>query len=507
MVDSLSGNITDMTVSHLFLELRTKKKTGIVFFEHEDVVKKVYFKDGDVVFSSSDVDDDRLGECLLRAGKITKAQYDASAELVKRTNKKQGTILVELGFITPHELVDGVRLQIRQIILGLFSWRGGTYRFEEGPPALSDIIPLQMSTGNLILECVRGLDWQAVRKSLPSLKTRLRPAADPATLFQSADFTHDQKTVLSHIDGKRSIEEICSLSGAGDFNTLKALYLFLALGMAEKGEIKAEEEMAFAQEAVREVVHEEQKTRASTDLPAIRQMILKAYEEIEGGNHYQILGVTEGSTTGEIKKAYFKLAKLYHPDRHFDLEMQDMKGKLETLFARTTEAYNTLSSQAARDEYDLSRIKGAKKIEFEEDKADRTGTATNQFNRGMKEYKAGNFWGALEAFGWAARLDPINANYFYYLGLTLLEMPRRRHEAEAAFKKAIEMEPSKADYHVALGELYLKSGLKARALTAFKEALNWDPDSARAKEGMLAAGGKEETGGSGIFGKMFKEKK
>jgi Tfp pilus assembly protein PilF len=68
-------------------------------------------------------------------------------------------------------------------------------------------------------------------------------------------------------------------------------------------------------------------------------------------------------------------------------------------------------------------------------------------------------------------------------------MPRRNHDAEGALKKAIEMEPSKADYHVALGDLYLKSGLKTRALSAFKEALNWDPDSVQAKEGIIAAGG------------------
>jgi len=68
-------------------------------------------------------------------------------------------------------------------------------------------------------------------------------------------------------------------------------------------------------------------------------------------------------------------------------------------------------------------------------------------------------------------------------------MPRRSHEAEEAFKKAIQMEPSNADYHAALGNLYLKSGLKSRALSVFKEALNWDPESVQAKEGIVAAGG------------------
>ena len=496
MVATPSGNITGMTVAHLFLDLHAGKKTGILFFDAEEVSKKVYFKDGNVVFASSGSEDDRLGECLLRAGKITKPQYDASAELIRKTNKKQETILVELGFITPHDLVDGIRLQMQEIILGLFSWRTGTYRFDEGLLPLSDITPLHMSTESLILEGARRLDWQVVRRSLPPLKTMLHPAPHPAALFHGADFSHDQKIVLSLIDGKRSIEEICSLAGAGDFNTLKAIYLFLSLRMAETGEIKSHEEKAFGGEP------------AGAAAPsAARQMIQKAFDGLDGQNHYRILGVTEGSTTAEIKKAYFKLAKLYHPDRHLDPEMQDVKGMLETLFSKLTEAYNTLSSRAARDEYDLSRIKGAKKTEFEEDKTDRTGTASNQFNKGMKEYKAGNFWGALEAFRWACRLDAGNAGYLYHQGLALMEMPRRSHEAEESFKKAIEMEPSKAEYHIALGNLYMKGGLKTRALAAFQDALNWDPDSVRAKEAIAAAGGEEETGRGGIFGKLFKDKK
>ncbi len=507
MVATPSGNVTDMTVSHLFLDLGASKKTGILFFDDQASAKKVYFKDGDVVFASSNADDDRLCKCLLRAEKITKAQYDASAELVKKSNKKQETILVELGFIMPRDLVDGVKLQMQEIIFSLFTWRSGSYRFHEGLLPLADITPLRMSMGDLILEGVRRLDWQAVRKSLPPLKTILHRAVKPSAFFQGVDFSHDQKTVLSLIDGKRSIEEICSLSGSGDFNTLKAIYLFLSLRMTEKGEIKSVEEEASVRETLSAAGKKEPREQGPAAQPAARQMIRKAFEELEGRNHYQILGVIESSTAAEIKKAYFKLAKLYHPDRHLDPEMQEAKGMLEALFSRITEAYNTLSSQAARDEYDLSRIKGARKIEFEEDKTDRTGTAVNQFNKGMKEYKARNFWGALEAFRWASRLDAGNSRYFYYQGLALMQMPRRNHEAEESFKKAIEMEPARADYRVALGDLYLKGGLKTRALSVFKEALNWDPDSVRAKEGIAAAGGEEERGGSGILGTLFKDKK
>ena len=489
MVATPSGTVTGMTISHLFLDLRAAKKTGIVFFEDETFSRKVYFKDGDVVFSSSNTDEDRLGKCLLRAGKITNAQFDASAELAKKTNKKQEAVLVELGFITPHDLVDGVRLQMQEIIYGLFSCRSGSYQFHEGLLPLADITPLQMSTQSLILEGIRRLDWQTVRKTLPPLKTILHPAAKPSGLFQEAAFSHDQRTVLSLIDGKRSIEDICSLAGGGDFNTLKAIYFFLCVRLAQAGKMQTDEDRTPEHRPAHTAAPRAEERPDESEAHSTRLMLQRAFEQMEGQNHYQVLGVSEQATAREIKKAYFTLAKLYHPDKHLHLDLHDMKANLEALFSKLTEAYNTLSSQAARDEYDLSRIKGARKVEFEEDKTDRTGAAINQFNRGLKEYKAGNFWGAVEAFQWASRLDAGKSKYFYYQGLALTQMPRRSHEAEEAFKKAIQMEPSNADYHAALGNLYLKSGLKSRALSVFKEALNWDPESVQAKEGIVAAGG------------------
>ncbi|MEK6699681.1 MAG: DUF4388 domain-containing protein [Nitrospirota bacterium] len=512
-----AGEILGMTVPHFLRGLRTAKKTGTVVFERNGDVKKVYLKEGEVIFASSNRDEDQLGEYLLRAGTITKAQYDAASEIIKRTNKKLGAILVELGFLSPHDLVSGVKLQVRDIIVSLFAWRDGNYRFDEGPLPPDDIIPLHMSTGNLVLEGARALDWQVVRKILPPLNTVLRPAPDPFTLFQSADLSHDQRTVLSLIDGRRTMEEICSLAGSGDYNTLKALYLFLALQVAVVGEIKTEEEMTSVREALSHAAApgaEKAEETASPEQQAARMMIRKAAEELEGRDHYQALGVTDGASGAEIKKAYFKLAKRYHPDRHFDPELNDMKSTLESLFTRITEAYNALNDEAKRKAYDFSRIKTPRKVEFEEDHTDRTGTAANQFNKGLKEYKAGNFWGALEAFGWACRLDPINAKYFHYLGLALLEMPRRRHDAEESFKKALEMEPSRVDSRLALADLYRRGGLKSRALAMLREALQWDPDSAQIKEAMLAvesggAGGEQggEKESSGFLGKLFGNKK
>ncbi|VAX21757.1 Chaperone protein DnaJ [hydrothermal vent metagenome] len=63
-------------------------------------------------------------------------------------------------------------------------------------------------------------------------------------------------------------------------------------------------------------------------------------------DYYKTLGVTKSSTEAEIKKAYRKLAKKYHPDRN-----QDNK-KAEEKFKEVSEAYAVLSDKTKRAKYD-----------------------------------------------------------------------------------------------------------------------------------------------------------
>ncbi|HLD90898.1 MAG TPA: J domain-containing protein [Patescibacteria group bacterium] len=65
-------------------------------------------------------------------------------------------------------------------------------------------------------------------------------------------------------------------------------------------------------------------------------------------NHYKILGVSNGATTDEIKKAYRKLAKLHHPDKNQN------DPTAEENFKRINEAYEILSDENKRRNYDNS---------------------------------------------------------------------------------------------------------------------------------------------------------
>lgn len=66
-------------------------------------------------------------------------------------------------------------------------------------------------------------------------------------------------------------------------------------------------------------------------------------------DHYKTLGVASTATADEIKKAYRRLAKKYHPDA-----TGGDKGK-EAKFKEISEAYETLSDEKKRGEYDTMR--------------------------------------------------------------------------------------------------------------------------------------------------------
>ena len=60
-------------------------------------------------------------------------------------------------------------------------------------------------------------------------------------------------------------------------------------------------------------------------------------------DYYETLGVNKGASKDEVKKAFYKLAQKYHPDK---------KGGNEAKFKEVNEAYQVLSDDAKRSKYD-----------------------------------------------------------------------------------------------------------------------------------------------------------
>ena len=475
--------INDINIPRLFVDICTGKKTGTAVFELKGAVKKVFFNQGDIIYASSTLDEERLGECLLRDGKITEAQYEKATEALTETGRKFGVILVKLGYITPRDLVEGARSQVKGIVLSLFSWQGA-YRFDEGPLRPDEIIPLHMSVAsfkNVIIEGLNRIDEQAVRAIFPRGVVLRKADASAKMLFQVADLPVDQKKIHSLINGVRTLEELSSLSGVADHDILKTAYTLLVLRMAAIRAIHAPAERAAAAKV------ESVLPGGADDADAAgRRQILQAYERMGKQDYYQMLGLSRDFTAEELRKAYRNLVKTYHPDQYYGSTFTDLKAKLETIFSNVCEAYKTLGNEAGRSRYDRDLREGMAQTKQAAKPVDKKTVAADQFEFGMKAYAEGDFRSAEASFDWACTYDPNNATYFYYKGRAQEKLPQRGRDAEESLKMALKLNPT-TEYHLELGNFYLRYGRKTLALAQFREALKQDPASEAARRGLSAA--------------------
>ncbi len=70
-------------------------------------------------------------------------------------------------------------------------------------------------------------------------------------------------------------------------------------------------------------------------------------------DYYNILGIPESASAAELKKAYRKLAKKYHPDANPNDKQAESK------FKEISEAYSVLSDPKKKQQYDMMRKYGA----------------------------------------------------------------------------------------------------------------------------------------------------
>lgn len=462
------GSLTDTSVARLVLSLWREAFTGTLELSRDKVRKRITWSEGVPVLADSNRPNEDLCTQLVDADRLGPAQARRVAEHMEAKGVGEGAALLALALLDPKELVVALREQLRRRLVECFAWPAGSYALTPSEAAASETEALRVDPIEILHD---GLTthWspeRTLQELAPQLERYPTPGPRFAALAGRLRRSPEVEALVNGIDAGRPFGE--AVHRAPGPAALAAAWVLAETGAlsfsdrpVEDGdapEPPAEAAPAFdieievsgraAEEAADEVVLEDAGAAQglSPEAEEMRKEVLDRHGRLDEMDHYEVLGIAADAADAEVKKAYFGLAKRFHPDALSRAGLSEIHREANELFGRIAQAYQTLSSPDRRSAYDQS--KGA---ETPSAAASRVAQAETLFRKGEIMIKVGNFAGALDFLRPCVELWPEEADYQAALGWALYKnKPSAPEKAREHLERALEI---KADDPLALFRL------------------------------------------------------
>jgi len=230
-----TGSLEKDPLPEVLYKIYNYKVPGVLTAAYENVTKQIFISGGEIIFASSSLDDDRLGEFLLYAGRITNDQYFRSVELMRTRGIRQGTALVGMGVLTSQELYESVKDQVKGIVWSLFNWNEGQISFKVGQYKDDEIIKLNLDTRDAILQGIKAIkEPKRVVRWMGRKEDVFEPGENVVALLPALPLGREDKQVLRLVDGVRSFLEVLQASALDSTATAKILYGLYVLGLIRR---------------------------------------------------------------------------------------------------------------------------------------------------------------------------------------------------------------------------------------------------------------------------------
>ena len=235
----LVGNLRDFAL-HDFLYLVDRGyKTGSLMLHRPsaDDAAHLYFEKGKLLSVVRPQRRERLGELLIRLGKISPQQLAQALQMQQMNNNRPlGQILVEQGVIAQRDLQFCIQQQIEETVYELFAWRDGEFKFQAGqkpaPDDVQSLVPLPVE--NLIMEGVRRVDEMSrIKERIPNNDMIVRFVDRPQEKAANINMTADEWRILARITGRSSINEIAEKLGLTPYQVSHIVFGFITAGLVE----------------------------------------------------------------------------------------------------------------------------------------------------------------------------------------------------------------------------------------------------------------------------------
>lgn len=435
------GSLDQTSVPRLLAEAWRDKRTGWLRLSRGKSERRIQVRDGSPYAIESSLETDDFAQTLEDRGLIGPQDRIEIERLARDRTIPQASAVLALKKLDAKVLYEAIRNATRNQICETFEWQTGEYLWT---PA-SENIEVKGKPHDILnlLQMELPQRWGSDRlfeSLMPSadcygeISPRFRRVAE-----QLACASEHARNAIARLDGSVRVGQILGES-AGDPLAASTLWTLLHAGIlrmraerrsleAAPMEIQIEVETessagqagtaasarSSAKSSARNAAAPSETNARSASMRVEIQTLLEALSDLD---HYDALGLTPESSPGDVKRAYFKAAKKFHPDALARLGLEDLRDAAARVFARIAEAFETLSDPSKKAAYDADG-RGEPEIDTA-----RLAQAETSYRKGEILLRMGNFEGALEFLEPAVELWPEEPAYQSGLGWALYKRPR-----------------------------------------------------------------------------------
>ncbi len=424
------GTLEEHPLPLLIALILDAKYSGLLRFESEETKYWIYFDEGFPAGAHNPKSQDYLGAVLRELNFIDDAAFNESLMRMAQEKRLQGQVLLDMEALDDEQLDRALSLQLARKLSKLFAIKTGTFVFiedEELPPPGE---PIRVNPYALIYNAIRS-HYQAadLKKGLAgvigkSIKVS-RLFVERGPLFE---FPEEDLADARLLEDFRLPQDFVRGARCGPTAAMMMLLALLYCDMLEF------EEADFAQ-PIRGAGRPKPAPRAAQPSPAaqaaaradapaqspaaqrggkqvsdsLRAKINEKFEQIKTAEPWEVLEVEKDADSARLKKAFYTLAKVYHPDRVAGCDDEELVHRLDVIISKVNEGYQILSDPHARMAY-MSGKKG-KKDGGAKASGPRPEEAKVQFQKAMFFLKKKDMVKAAESLRWAVEMDPDERDY------------------------------------------------------------------------------------------------
>lgn len=458
------------------------KATGSVVSRVQGVERRIWLRDGKVVFAESADAAEGFATILAFRGILLEKERMAIAA-VAQPGLREDLAIAASGILGPVEVMEHARVVLEERLIAAFAIPGAVWQSEgQAPP--EDLPSVGLPLTKVVLDGVRShLAKDRLKVEFPVGGTDIygfRSAALAA--MPEASLTKDELRLTSVLDGKRNWDAAVVESKLDAPVAHAALYALALLGIAEyvtPGAQTPVEDVTVASAPAAPSVPGGGKLLAAGRAVEMRERLLMEVPEL--------LEIPPEAAPEVVEDAFRALVARYDLGRAHFLADADRDAAI-SLLDRAIDAYLVLTDPPSRKKY-LAAPKWDRDVVAASLAAKLTGE--KGYVKAGIFLQAGNYLAAEAALLPALQASPRESRYHLRQGIAIYLRAKARGVAVApagavrSLQKAIALDSTCDEGFLYLGHIAAAAGDKYGAKTYYETALTLNPGSGEAKRALM----------------------